>query len=87
MITTVTGKNQVTVPAALASEEGIKPGTRLEWARTDREHVVEVRILPSTVDLARDMRGRGKRRPGSTLSAVEGLIREREQDELDRSGG
>ncbi|MFO1422596.1 MAG: AbrB/MazE/SpoVT family DNA-binding domain-containing protein [Candidatus Competibacteraceae bacterium] len=30
MITTVTGKNQVTIPAELASELDIKAGTRLE---------------------------------------------------------
>ena len=47
MITTVTGKNQVTVPAKLAAAEGIEPGTRFAWSFTEREHVLEVRVLKS----------------------------------------
>jgi AbrB family looped-hinge helix DNA binding protein len=33
MITTVTGKNQITIPAELAREFDIAPGTRLDWAK------------------------------------------------------
>jgi AbrB family looped-hinge helix DNA binding protein len=33
MITTVTGKNQITIPAQLAREFDITPGTRLDWTK------------------------------------------------------
>ena len=48
MITTVTGKNQVTVPAEIVGKVGLKPGMRLVWRMTDREGVLEVRVLPDT---------------------------------------
>ena len=81
MITTVTGKNQVTVPAAIAAAEAIGPGTRLQWCATDQEHVLEVRVLPSVAAVAAGLRGRGlrhRRRPGSVVDA---LVREREQED------
>ena len=46
MITRITGKNQVTIPAEIARKEGVRPGTRLDWRSTDREHVLEVHVLP-----------------------------------------
>lgn len=36
MITRVTGKNRVTVPAELARKEDMRPGTRLEWRTADQ---------------------------------------------------
>jgi bifunctional DNA-binding transcriptional regulator/antitoxin component of YhaV-PrlF toxin-antitoxin module len=81
MITTVTGKNQVTVPAAIAAVEAIEPGTRLQWSATEREHVLEVRVLPSVAAVAAGLRGRGLRhrqRPGSTVDA---LVQERERED------
>jgi AbrB family looped-hinge helix DNA binding protein len=33
MITTVTGKNQITIPAELARELDIAPGTKLDWTK------------------------------------------------------
>lgn len=31
MITTITGKNQVTVPASIVSQYNMRAGTRLDW--------------------------------------------------------
>jgi AbrB family looped-hinge helix DNA binding protein len=45
MITTVTGKNQVTIPAKLAHQLDIQPGTRLDWA-IGPDGVLIVRPLP-----------------------------------------
>jgi AbrB family looped-hinge helix DNA binding protein len=36
MITTVTGKNQITIPAELARESDIKPGTKLDGLKATR---------------------------------------------------
>jgi len=81
MITTVTGKNQVTVPAKLAAAVGIEPGTRFAWSFTEREHVLEVRVLKSVSEVAAELRGRGARYRNRPGSAVDALLREREREE------
>ena len=81
MITTVTGKNQVTVPAKLAAAEGIEPGTRFAWSFTEREHVLEVRVLKSVAEVAAELRGRGALYRNRTGSAVDALLRERERED------
>ena len=81
MITTVTGKNQVTVPAAIAAVEAIEPGTRLQWRATEREHVLEVRVLPSVAAVAAGLRGRGLRHRRRAGSAVDALVQERERED------
>ena len=84
MITTITGKNQVTVPAEIVSKAGLKPGTRLDWRSTDRKNVLEVRILPDTASLAESLRGRGKVTRQQGGSAVRRLVREREGEDRAR---
>jgi AbrB family looped-hinge helix DNA binding protein len=86
VITRVTGKNQVTVPAEIVSKAGLKPGTRLDWRTTDREGVLEVRVLPDQAAFAASLRGRGNRFRKRKGSAVERLHREREQEEDPGSG-
>lgn len=81
MITRITGKNQVTVPAEIVGKAGLKAGTRLDWRTTDREGVLEVHVLPDLVTLAAGLRGRGIRFRRSEGSAVDRLHREREQEE------
>jgi len=81
MITTVTGKNQVTVPAEIARKEGLRPGTRLEWRSTEREHVLEVRVLPAPASIAANLRGRGNANRLLSGSPVDRLVRERENED------
>ena len=59
MITTVTGKNQVTVPVDVAAKVGIHRGSRLEWKTTDRADIIEVRVLPDAAAIAASLLGRG----------------------------
>ena len=86
MITRITGKNQVTVPAEIVGKAGLKAGTRLDWRTTDREGVLEVHVLPDKVELAASLRGRGKGLKRPEGSAVDRLHQEREQEEDARSG-
>ena len=81
MTTRVTGKNQVTVPAEIVKKEGMRPGTRLEWRTTDREHVLEVHVLPDAGTLAVALRGRGKAHRRKDGGAVDRLIVERMKDD------
>jgi bifunctional DNA-binding transcriptional regulator/antitoxin component of YhaV-PrlF toxin-antitoxin module len=79
--TRITGKNQVTVPAEIVKKEGMRPGTRLEWRTTDREHVLEIHVLPDAATLAAALRGRGNTHRRKDGSAVDRLIAERARDD------
>ncbi|MBE3130094.1 MAG: AbrB/MazE/SpoVT family DNA-binding domain-containing protein [Acidobacteria bacterium] len=81
MITTITGKNQVTVPAEIARKEGLRPGTRLEWRSTEREHVLEVRVLPDPASIAASLRGRGNANRRLSGSPTDRLVQERENED------
>jgi bifunctional DNA-binding transcriptional regulator/antitoxin component of YhaV-PrlF toxin-antitoxin module len=75
VITRITGKNQVTVPAVIVEKAGLKAGTRLDWRTTDREGVLEVHVIPDNITLAAALRGRGsrfKRRDGSVVDRLHG---------------
>ncbi len=84
MITTITGKNQVTLPAKLIRELDWKPGTQLEWTKTT-EGALVARRRPTRGELGRELQTLMKKyiKPGE--SVVEGLLRDRaEDDALDR---
>lgn len=82
MITTVTGKNQVTIPARIARMLDIQPGARLNW-EIGEEGMLIVHVLPQRGQLAREAAGMGKAwlSPGS--DPVAELIEERLLDDED----
>lgn len=77
MITTVTGKNQITIPAKLARKLGIQPGQRIDWS-VGEEGVLTARLLPSRSELARQAAGMGRQWLGDGVDPVADLIEERE---------
>ena len=80
MITTVTGKNQVTLPAKLARALDIKPGTKLDWQLGEDGELI-VRPVLSRAQLARKLAGIGREwlKPGD--DPIGDLIRERVEDD------
>ena len=82
MITTVTGKNQVTIPAELARELDIAPGTRLDWAR-GAEGTLIVKIIPNRAELARRLAGRGKRHLRQGSNPIRDLVGDRVREDLE----
>ena len=64
MSTTITGKNQVTLPAKLVRELGWKPGTKLDWQKLD-DHSLVARPLPSRGEIARRVLGIARALPGT----------------------
>lgn len=76
MITTVTGKNQVTIPAELARECSIKPGTQLDWSKAEDGSLRATPLL-SRGELAKRLAGIGEAwlQPGD--DPVAGLICDR----------
>lgn len=85
MITTVTGKNQITIPAAIASRIGLKSGSRIDWQIGSKPDEILCIVLPEPSVIAASLRGAGKRfvQPGQDPSAA--LLAERSVDESIRS--
>jgi bifunctional DNA-binding transcriptional regulator/antitoxin component of YhaV-PrlF toxin-antitoxin module len=80
MITTVTTKNMVTIPAKISRHFAISPGCRLDWAPimgSDCE--LRVRIIPKRADLAQRLLGAGAAW-APERNAVDELIAERTQE-------
>ena len=84
MITPVSGKNQVTIPAKLAAQLAIQPGTRIDWSIGDDETLV-ARLLPGRGELARRAAGMGRSWLTADHDPVAELIDERAQ--VDRAEG
>jgi bifunctional DNA-binding transcriptional regulator/antitoxin component of YhaV-PrlF toxin-antitoxin module len=78
--TTITGENQVTLPAELVRELGWTAGTRLDWQKLDGNALV-ARPLPSRGELLRQVMGIARAKPGSDPIAD----LQRMQEEEDRT--
>ena len=57
MITTVTQKNMVTIPAEVGRKLGIKPGWRLDWQPVEGRDEILVRVIPDRGERARRLLG------------------------------
>jgi bifunctional DNA-binding transcriptional regulator/antitoxin component of YhaV-PrlF toxin-antitoxin module len=84
MITTITGKNQVTVPARLAARADLHPGTRLDWELAESGDTLIAHVLPDVATLASRLRGAGRKHLRGGGSAVRNLIRERAREDAER---
>jgi AbrB family looped-hinge helix DNA binding protein len=81
MITTVTGKNQITIPAELARELDIAPGTKLDWTKGEAG-VLILKIIPNRAELARRSAGRGRRHLREGSSPIRDLVEDRVREDL-----
>ena len=83
MITTVTQKNMVTIPAEIARKLGIKPGYKLTWQPVEGKDEIVVKVIPDRGELARRLCGMGADlAPGRDIIAE--LDEEREQEDRER---
>ena len=82
MITTVTGKNQITIPAALARKLNIESGQRIDWTIGD-DGVLIARLLPQRGELARHAAGMGRDWLEDGEDPVADLIEERVRNDED----
>ncbi len=80
IIATITGKNQITIPAAIVRELELEPGMQLEFALGEGRMLV-VRPVETRAELARRIQGKWRHLlpPGSDPIAE--LIREREEED------
>ncbi len=81
MTTTLTGKNQITVPAEIAKKLGLGPGARFEWALGDQPNKISITIKPTRKQILARIRelGRKIKRPG--VDEVAEFITWREEDD------
>jgi AbrB family looped-hinge helix DNA binding protein len=79
MVTTVTQKNMVTIPAEVGRKLGIKPGWKLDWQPVEGREEILVRVIPDRGELARRLLGSG-RKFSPERDAVSELIDERESE-------
>jgi AbrB family looped-hinge helix DNA binding protein len=82
MITTVTGKNQITIPAALARKLSIEPGQRIDW-EIGEDGVLIAKLLPRREELARRAAGMGREWLDEGEDPVADLIDERSRADED----
>jgi AbrB family looped-hinge helix DNA binding protein len=61
MITTVTQKNMVTIPAEVGRKMGIRPGWKLDWQPVEGKEEILVRVIPDRGELARRLLGAGRK--------------------------
>lgn len=87
MVTTVTGKNQITIPAALSAKYGLKNGVRIDWLETGQPDEILCRILPDPKQLAKDLRGAGRRFLKAGADPIADLLAERAQSERGTEAG
>lgn len=81
MITTVTGKNQITIPSQIARRAGIRAGSQVEWQVLGDGPDILCRVLPAPPAIARQLRGAGRKflKPGD--DPIERLIRDRVEED------
>jgi len=84
MITTITGENQITIPAELVRQLNLQPGTRLDWSIQDDGTLIARRI-PRRGELARKVAGMGRAWLTQEADPIAELITERMQDDVGES--
>lgn len=76
MITTVTQKNMVTIPAEIGRVFKIEPGFKLDWEVVPGKEEILVKVIPKRGELARRLMGAGKQYSPNRDGVAE-LIEER----------
>lgn len=84
MITTITGKNQVTLPAELVRQLELSPGTRLDW-RIGPNGTLIATPRPSRATLAAALMGAGRPYLRQGSDPVADLIAERIAEDRDET--
>lgn len=80
---TVTGKNQITIPAAVANKLGIEPGMKVQWQVAEDETMATIRPMLTRGELARQLQGKWKHLFPPDSDPIGDLIRERVEEDFD----
>ena len=77
---TITGKNQITIPAAIVRALELEPGMQLEF-EVNEERTIIIRPAPSRAELARRLEGILRPYLQAGDDPIADLIRERELED------
>jgi bifunctional DNA-binding transcriptional regulator/antitoxin component of YhaV-PrlF toxin-antitoxin module len=80
MESTVTTKNMISIPVAIARSFGIRPGWKLDWSLGARSDEIVIRVIPDRIEQARRLHGQGKSHANGR-DVVSELIQERMEEE------
>ena len=83
-MTEVLAGNVVAIPDRIASQHGIKPGSRLDWKESDRPDVLTVKILADYAAIASSLMGAGCAHLKPGTDPVGDLVQERAQEDAER---
>lgn len=61
MTTTLTGKNQITVPAEITQKLGLTAGAQFDWAMGDQPNKLTITIKPTRKQLLERVRELGRK--------------------------
>ena len=84
MITSLTGKNQVTVPAEIAHKLGLLPGAQLDWAIGEQPNKIVITIKPTRKQMLERIREIAQKHARPGQYPVGDLIRAREEEDRER---
>ena len=79
MTSTITMKNQTTLPASIVARAGIAAGYRLEWSLA-KNGELRAKPIPPLEEVVKSLRGRGKKLLRKGRSAVADLIEDRSNE-------
>ena len=80
MTTTLTGKNQVTVPVEITRELGLEAGARFDWSRGETPGTIVIHVQPSIRQMLDRAQELGRKMKNRNL--IEELIAERAEEML-----
>lgn len=86
MTTTITGKNQITLPADLVRELDWRPGHQIVWTKADDGSLVG-RRKPTRSELAETLAGRGRKYLTTGNDPIAELVADREREDREESPG
>ncbi|MEI6387187.1 MAG: hypothetical protein WCQ50_11150 [Spirochaetota bacterium] len=79
MESTVSTKNMVSIPQAIARQTGITPGWKLDWRMGEHPDELIVTVIPDRAERARRLLGKGLQY-AAERHAVDELLSEREAE-------
>jgi bifunctional DNA-binding transcriptional regulator/antitoxin component of YhaV-PrlF toxin-antitoxin module len=81
MTTTLTGKNQITVPAEITQKLGLAVGAQFEWALGDQPNKITITIKPTRKQLLQRVRELGRKAKRPAVDEVAEFAKWREEDD------
>lgn len=84
--TSLTGKNQVTVPAEIVEAAGLEKGSQFVWTLGSKPGELRIKVLPSREQAIREIEEISKKYKGQGKRVLAELAEERMRDAIEEYG-